>query len=426
MEISFKSIYQRFYTLPDRLYSVNINTNLYRSYVITNHLYLLTALLHFSFIFLFMLLGVKELALFNILSVLLWSFSLVMNLKGFMLTGFFLGNIEIVMHAFLCTILLGWESGFHYYILVFPAVTFPFARLGVMSKVLLIIANSSVYALIYYLSQNSPVLHQLAANVTEMLNYGNIIGFCGMLAMFGYYVDFAIGKTEETLQEAQRKVETAYSLLSKYVPPQLADTISEGQIDLIWKHYRQKLTLFFSDIKDFTSITDSMEPEDMASLLSEYLTEMNYIINKYGGTLAQIIGDGLYVFFGAPERTDDRDHAIRCLNMAIEMQLKIKDLNNKWFDSGIDEALQIRCGINTGMTTVGGYGSSERKEYTAMGMQVNIAARLEQASEPGGILISHTTWTLVKDEISCSKQGQISMKGVRRPIRVYSVDNVIG
>ena len=214
-------------------------------------------------------------------------------------------------------------------------------------------------------------------------------------------------------------------MLSKYVAPQLADTISDGQIDLIWQHSRKKLTLFFSDIKDFTSITDSMEPEDMASLLSEYLTEMNYIVNKYRGTLAQIIGDGLYVFFGAPERTDDRDHAIRCVNMASEMQLKLKDLNNKWFDIGVDETLQIRCGINTGMATVGGYGSSKRKEYTAMGMQVNIAARLEQACEPGGILISHTTWALVKDEISCLEQGKINMKGLQRPIRAYSVDVVV-
>ena len=73
------------------------------------------------------------------------------------------------------------------------------------------------------------------------------------------------------------------------------------------------------------------------------------------------------------------------------------------------------------MATVGGYGSSERKEYTAMGMQTNIAARLEQTCTPGGILISHTTWALVNDEISCSEQGKINVKGLNRPIRAYSV-----
>ena len=111
--------------------------------------------------------------------------------------------------------------------------------------------------------------------------------------------------------------------------------------------------------------------------------------------------------------------------MAINMQRKMKDLNKKWFDRGVEENLQIRCGINTGMVTVGGYGSSERKEYTAMGMQVNIAARLEQACKQGSVLISHTTWALVKDEISCSEQEHINVKGVLRPLRVYSVDAVI-
>jgi adenylate cyclase len=130
----------------------------------------------------------------------------------------------------------------------------------------------------------------------------------------------------------------------------------------------------------------------------------------------------LYVFFGAPEKSNDTDNAVRCVKMAIEMQLKMRALNAKWFDKGVEEQLTIRCGINTGMATVGGYGSSERKEYTAMGMQVNIAARLEQACLPNNILISHTTWALVKDRISCISMDPITVKGYHRPIRIYQVD----
>jgi len=223
------------------------------------------------------------------------------------------------------------------------------------------------------------------------------------------------------IQKYARENYRAAKLISKYLAPQLTDTISDGKLDLIWKHSRKKLTLFFSDIKDFTSITDSMEPEDMVIILNEYLTQMNNIINKYNGTLAQVIGDGLYIFFGAPQKTNDKNHAERCVKMAIDMQLKMDSLNAKWFDRGVDEVLKIRCGINTGMATVGGYGSSERKEYTAMGMQVNIAARLEQACEPGEILISHSNWALVKDNINCTEKGQISVKGYHKPVRVYNV-----
>jgi PAS domain S-box-containing protein len=227
---------------------------------------------------------------------------------------------------------------------------------------------------------------------------------------------------EEKYRREQEKVQEAYKLISKYVPLQIAETISHGAIDLVWKHHREKLTLFFSDIKSFTEVTDSLEPEDMGSLLNEYLTEMNKIINKYHGTLAQLIGDGLYVIFGAPERSDDNDNALRCLNMAIDMQVRMKELNQKWFNSGIDEDLKIRCGINTGMATVGGYGSSDRKEYTAMGMQVNLAARLENACKPGKILISHTTWALIRDKILCTPLGKINAKGYHRPVTVYEID----
>ena len=256
----------------------------------------------------------------------------------------------------------------------------------------------------------------------DLVRYSFYLGIIFFVFVISFHAYNVVNISEHALKEEQEKVKKAYSLLSKYVAPQLADTIADGQIDSIWKHYRKKLTLFFSDIKDFTTITDSLEPEDMANVLNEYLTEMNTIINKYRGTLAQVIGDGLYVFFGAPDSKNDVENAVQCVNMAIDMQRKMKDLNKKWFDKGIDELLQIRCGINTGMTTVGGYGSSDRKEYTAMGMQTNIAARLEQACEPGGILISHTTWALIKNEIPCTENKQIQIKGYQKPIRTYSVN----
>ena len=107
--------------------------------------------------------------------------------------------------------------------------------------------------------------------------------------------------------------------------------------------------------------------------------------------------------------------------MAIDMQRKMATLQQKWFEEGIEQPLQIRCGISTGMATVGGFGSEDRKEYTAMGMQVNLAARLESTCDPGGILISHPTWALIKDEINCEPKGEIEVKGLSRPVRAYAV-----
>jgi class 3 adenylate cyclase len=107
--------------------------------------------------------------------------------------------------------------------------------------------------------------------------------------------------------------------------------------------------------------------------------------------------------------------------MAVDMQHQMLLLQQKWFHEGIEFPLQIRCGINTGMATVGSFGSRRRSEYSAMGMQVNLASRLETACKPGSILISHATWALVNDQIDCRPVGTISVKGFSRPVRAYEV-----
>ena len=224
------------------------------------------------------------------------------------------------------------------------------------------------------------------------------------------------------LQEQKRKVVKAHSFLARYVPPQLAKKILAGDVAPVRDHHRRKLVMFFSDIKDFTRTTDAMEPEDMGELLNEYFSSMNDIIQHYEGTLANITGDALFVFFGAPDRTDDRDQALRCVRMAMEMQQKMQVLQKKWFSDGIEYPLQIRCGINTGMATVGSFGSGQRSEYSAMGMQVNLASRLETACVPGGILISHSTWALINDQVDCRSKETIEAKGFSRPVRAYEVN----
>jgi len=154
------------------------------------------------------------------------------------------------------------------------------------------------------------------------------------------------------LEQEKETVARAHKLLSKYVPPQLTERILADQIDDVWDYSRRRLTLFFSDIKDFTSITESMEPEDMANLLNEYLSEMYEIANEFGGVVANVKGDELFIFFGAPDKRGDQDNAMRGVRMAVVMQRKMSELKEKWFNEGIAQALRIRCGINTGMVNV--------------------------------------------------------------------------
>ena len=223
------------------------------------------------------------------------------------------------------------------------------------------------------------------------------------------------------LEQEKETVARAHKLLAKYVPPQLTERILADQIDDVWDYARRRLTLFFSDIKDFTNITEQMEPEDMANLLNEYLSEMYEIANEFGGVVANVKGDELFIFFGAPDKRPDRDNALGCVQMAVVMQRRMGELNEKWYNEGISRPLQIRCGINTGMVNVGGFGSKNRKDYTAFGMHVNLASRLEGICDPEGILVSHATWALVKDAFRFEPRGEVTVKGFSHAILAHNL-----
>jgi len=179
--------------------------------------------------------------------------------------------------------------------------------------------------------------------------------------------------------------------------------------------------MFFSDIKDFTQFTDAFDPEDVAKLLNEYLGEMALIVRTWGGTIPQFTGDSIYAIFGAPDSKGEREDALACLHMALEMQRKMKTLREKWWNQGIQFPFQIRCGIHTGMANVGNYGSEGFMEYSAIGLNTNLASRLEQACQPGEIYLSHATWALVNGEIPCEEVGIIEVKGFHYPIQTYRV-----
>jgi class 3 adenylate cyclase len=257
-----------------------------------------------------------------------------------------------------------------------------------------------------------------------------------ILAVFGYVyllVEFLVvvretqqRRLEQAHQDLSRTSEQlarASDLISRYIAAQVAEQIFAGNYSAIDKHDRRKLTLFFSDIRGFGAMADRMEPEETSQLLNEYLSEMTAIARRHGGTIDKFIGDAVMVFFGAPMATDDHDHALRAVRMAIEMQARVRDLSAKWVSEGlpIDGPFQIRIGINSGIASVGNFGSRDRLDYTAIGRQVNLAARLQVYCEPGKVLLSHSTWALVNAEIACVPKGEIQVKGIHNPVKVYEV-----
>jgi class 3 adenylate cyclase len=184
---------------------------------------------------------------------------------------------------------------------------------------------------------------------------------------------------------------------------------------------RKYLTVFFSDIKGFTELTDTIETETLTQILNEYLDVMSQIAIKHGGTIDKYIGDCIMVFFGDPNSNGKIVDAINCLSMAIEMKSSMTALRMRWHRDGLSNPFSVRMGINSGYCTVGNFGSKNRMDYTIVGGVVNLASRLESNANPNEILISSETYSLVKDNIECVKKDEITVKGISHKVQTYEV-----
>ncbi len=231
------------------------------------------------------------------------------------------------------------------------------------------------------------------------------------------------------MQEYRHKyqeVEALANKLAKYLSPQVYTSIFAGDKDFQSETYRKKLTVFFSDLKGFTGITDDLNSEQLSRLLNGYLDLMSKIALRHGGTIDKFVGDSIMIFFGDPDSQGEKEDALRCVRMALEMREAVHMLEQEWQEQGVRHPIQLRVGINTGYCTVGNFGSDNRVDYTIIGGQVNLASRLLYASEGDRILISHETYGLINDDINCVKKEKLSVKGIHRPIQSYEVQDSIG
>jgi len=241
----------------------------------------------------------------------------------------------------------------------------------------------------------------------------------GTVALYSDISDLKQRETE--LASKSQALELLSSQLAKYLSPQVYESIFTGRSEVKVASKRKKLTVCFSDISGFTEITDRLESEELTRLLNQYLTEMSRIGLDHGATIDKYVGDAIVIFFGDPDTQGTKKDALACVEMAIAMRDRLRELNHVWRNEGLEQPLRCRIGINTGFCTVGNFGSEDRMDYTIIGSGVNLASRLESAAEPDQILISYETYALVRDQIDCSEQGQISVKGFSHPITAYAV-----
>ena len=230
---------------------------------------------------------------------------------------------------------------------------------------------------------------------------------------------------KEEAEKQQQLLQKASDRLSKYLSPQICEQIF-SDVEFDTGTGRKKLTIFFSDIVNFTSITESMEAEELSGFLNFYLTNMCEIALKYGGTIDKFIGDSVMIFFGDPQSKGPEQDALACCNMGLEM-LAFVEKNEELFKEKFNfpEKLEIRIGVHSGVCSVGNFGSDQRLDYTVIGRAVNVAARLEQAAPKNSMLFSNSTKSLLGDTFQVSDSIEVKAKGIDRPIIGYILTNQV-
>jgi adenylate cyclase len=207
-------------------------------------------------------------------------------------------------------------------------------------------------------------------------------------------------------------------LFGQYVPPELVEEMSRDPENYSMAGRKAELTVLFSDIRGFTTISEGLEPNELATLMNQYLGAMTLVVRKHRGTLDKYIGDAIMAFWGAP--VDDPEHAKNAVRTGLEMHVALHELNKDLVARGWPE-LKIGVGVNTGPMTVGDMGSPVRQSYTVMGDAVNLGSRLEGITKQYGVgfIVGESTRELLKKEFVFRELDRVRVKGKEDPVGIY-------
>ncbi|HII71555.1 TPA: GAF domain-containing protein [Candidatus Woesearchaeota archaeon] len=254
--------------------------------------------------------------------------------------------------------------------------------------------------------------------VFGVLNPNNRQGFT---AVDKRLLDAVAKQSDSAIFEDLEKAEIK-KMFSRYVSEDVIDSMMNDQNQDFMKINRREMTVLFSDLRGFTSLSEKLEPEQIVEILNEHFTEMTEIIMKHRGTLDKFVGDEIMALFGAPIYYEG--HALKAVKCALEMQQKAQAMERKLKKQfGVD--ITIGIGINTGEMVVGNIGSKKRTDYTVIGNNVNIAARLCSAAKAGQVIITENTYNEVKKLVKVQKLEPLQAKGKTNALEVYNVTSVV-
>lgn len=251
-------------------------------------------------------------------------------------------------------------------------------------------------------------------NLTAWQYFNVVLPIASTLLLIGLI--FGINSSYGFFVETRAK-RTMTRRFGQYVPPELVDELSRHPDSWTMEGESRTMTILFSDIRDFTRLSEGLDPKELSQMMNEYLTAMTQIIHRHRGTIDKYIGDAIMAFWGAP--LPDRDHARNALAAAMEMQASLPELNRRFSDRGWP-ALRVGIGINTGTVSVGNMGSDFRRAYTVMGDAVNLASRLEGLGKEYGapIIVGEATHAEVP-EVVYRELDRVCVKGKAEPVTIF-------
>jgi adenylate cyclase len=222
-------------------------------------------------------------------------------------------------------------------------------------------------------------------------------------------------RVEEQMAELVRTGE-----LRRFLPRPVAEGLLSGQLG-VEGFERRKVTILFADMVGFTDLSETLEPEELAEVLDEYLREMSAVLVTHGGTLDNYIGDGVMAVFGAPEQAEEADQAWSAVQAGLAMRDRARELAARLRGRGVPADLQVRVGINAGYCTLGVFGSDLLRAYKVVGFAVNMAARLQSEAAPGTVLCGFRTYALVRDRVHAEAREPLTVKGSARPVEAWEI-----
>lgn len=249
---------------------------------------------------------------------------------------------------------------------------------------------------------------ELLARVKSLLR---IKHFYNELIRMNKTLELRVSQQVEQIQKLNR--------LKQYFSPRLAEKLISDES--LYRTRRKELSIFFTEICNFTSFCETMEPEELLGMLDTYFSEMTEAIFRWGGTVGKFLGNGIMGFFGDPEECPD--HAELAVKMALEMKSRVKKLNEEnplWRTY----PLSVGTGVHTGYVTIGNIGTDVHRDYTVIGKSVHVAAYLVREAKPGQVLVSDKTYSIVADSIRAKKIGKLTIEGIEKAVSIYEVSGL--